>query len=163
MVKFTVKGNTVEFDESKLTPEVALKMLTKGCARSFFERETGKGDKTTDETLAKAIGELQADPNKYYEAVGHRGEGVSRPKLDIYERKAKSWFTAEFMPAVKLGIEAAVKLWAKAGGSGLLLSAKEDATAEQKAAADRNKDARDKLIAAKAKKLKDSGWQPEMI
>ncbi len=163
LVKFTVKEIPVEFDLEKLTPEVARKMLLKGCARSFFERETGKGEKTTLETIKAAAVKVTTDPNAYYAAVGTRGEGVSRPKLDMYERKAKSWFTAEFLPALKLGIEAAIKLWTRAGGSGAVLSAKSDATEAIKTAAQRNQDARDKLVAAKAKKLKDAGWEPELV
>ena len=163
LIKFTVKDVPVEFDLEKLTPEVQIKMLTKGCARSFFERETGKGDKSSLETIQAAAQKVSTDPNSYYLAVGHRGEGVSRPKLDMYERKAKSWLTAEFFPAVKLGVEAAVKLWNKAGGSGVLLTAKEDATEAIKAAVLGNVTARDKLLAAKAKKLKDTGWEPELI
>jgi hypothetical protein len=134
MISFKVKGNAVEFPMEKLAPEVMVKMLTKGCARSFFERETGKGEKTTDETIAKAIAAVSADPNSYYAAVGHR-EGVSRPKLDIYERKASSWFSAEFLPALKLGHEKAKALWAKAGGVSTIFKAKEDADAATKEAA----------------------------
>lgn len=161
-MKFNVKGTTIEFDESKLSPEVLAKVLQKGAARIFFERETGKKD-AKPEDFQKAVAAVQADPNAYYATYGTRGEGTSRPKLNMFERKAKSWFSAEFLPALKLNVEAAVKLWAKAGGSGLLLTAKEDATAEVKDAVVKNQNARDKLIAAKAKKLEDSGWQPEMI
>ena len=161
-MKFQVKGTTIEFDESKLTPEVLSKVLQKGCSRIFFERETGKKD-AKPEDFDKAVLAVQTDPNAYYASYGTRGEGVSRPKLDMYERKAKSWFSAEFLPALKLSVDAAVKLWAKAGGSGLLLSVPKEGTAEQKAAAEQNQTARDKLIAAKAKKLKEQGWEPEMI
>jgi hypothetical protein len=161
LIKFTVKGTQVEFDMSKLTPEIQVKMLTKGCARSFFERETGKGEKTTAESLAKAVAVVMSDPNTYYMAVGHR-EGVSRPKLDIYERKAGSWFNAEFLPALKLGHEKAKALWVKAGGVSTIFKAKEDADTAAKELAGKNADAKAKLIAAKAKKLKDAGWEPDL-
>ena len=161
LISFKVKGETVEFDASKLTPEVMAKMLTKGCGRSFFERETGKGEKTTAESLAKAIAAVKSDPNAYYAAVGHR-EGTSRPKLDIYERKAGSWFNAEFLPALKLGHEKAKALWVKAGGVSTIFKAKDDADATAKEVAGKNADARTKLVAAKAKKLKDTGWEPDL-
>ena len=159
MVKFQVKGNAIEFDVDKLTPEVKVLVLTKGLSRIFFERETPE---KKEGDLAAAIVKVQADPNAYYVTYGHRGEGVARPKLDIYERKAKSWFSAEFLPALKLGHEKAKAIWGKAGGITSVFKAKDDATVEAKAEARKNLDARDKLCAAKAKKLKDSGWEPEL-
>lgn len=161
-MKFQVKGTIIEFDESKLSPEVTAKVLQKGAARIFFERETGKKDMTAED-FNKAVAAVQDNPNAYYASYGTRGEGVSRPKLNMYERKARSWFSTEFLPALKQKVDVAVKLWIKAGGSGLLLSAPKEATAEQKVAVEQNQTARDKLIAAKTKKLKDSGWAPEMI
>lgn len=161
LIKFNVKGSVVEFDSSLLTPEVQAKMLAKGCARSFFERETGKKDKSDADFLA-AVKAVATDPNAYYMAIGVRGEGVSRPKLDIYERKAGSWFSAEFLPALKLGHEKAKALWVKAGGVSTVFKAKEDADQAAKDVIGKNSGAKAKLIAAKAKKLKDSGWEPDL-
>ena len=159
MVKFQVKGNVVELDVDKLAPEVKANVLLKGLSRIFFERETpekNEGD------LVKAIAAVQADPNAYYVTYGHRGEGASRPKLDMYEKKARSWFTGEFMPALKLGHEKAKAIWAKAGGVDTQFKVTDKTTDEQKANIEKNKAAAEKLCAAKAKKLKETGWEPEL-
>jgi len=146
LIKFTVKDVPVEFDLEKLTPEVQIKMLTKGCARSFFERETGKGDKSSLEMIQAAAVKVSTDPNTYYLAVGHRGEGVSRPKLDMYEKKARSWFKDEFVIHLKNSVPQVIAVWEANGGSGLLLKATEKMTAEQKTAVERNLVAKNKII-----------------
>jgi hypothetical protein len=160
-MELTIKGVKFIIDEGKLSAETKAKVLAKGLSRIAFERETGKGQ--TDEALAKSLSAIAADPEKYYSTYGTRGEGVSRPKLDMYERKAKSWFSAEFMPAVKGNVVNAVTLWKKAGAVSNQLSVPKEATADVKETVAKNQEARDKLIAAKAKKLKESGWEPELI
>lgn len=157
LASVTIHNVKIEFDVEKLNPESLKNMAVTAVTRRL---SLGAKTKSTDE-LTKLSAEMAIDPNPFF--MSTRGTGVSRPKLDMFERKAKSWFSAEFLPALKLAVDAAVKLWTKAGGSGLLLSAPKEATEEQKAAAGQNQTARDKLIAAKAKKLKDSGWEPEMI
>jgi len=170
LISFKVKGVDASFEASLLTPEVAAKMLAKGCARSFFERETGKEDKTA-ETLTAAIAKMTADPNAYYAAIGTRGEGTTRAKLSPLEKEAKNRATkiVEYakMDASKLEgkskavIEGAQAIWAKYGGSGFLFKAKDDVTDTIKAAVQNNLAAKQKVFEAYVAKLTAENWAPK--
>lgn len=160
-IEYKIKEVQFSFDPAKLTAESVAKALLKAASRITAERYTGKGEKTpTAEQLAAKAKEFAADPNLIF--AGAIREGVSRPKKDMYERAAGAWFTSQFFPAVKLNNEKAVALWKKAGGDGSMMKASAEATETQKAAVQKNQAARDKLIAAKAKKLKDAGWEPDL-
>ncbi len=160
-IEYKIKDVQFSFDPAKLTPESVAKALLKAASRITAERYTGKGEKTpSTEDLKKKAAEFAADPNLIF--AGAVREGVPRPKKDMYERAAGSWFTSQLFPAVKLGNEKAVALWKKAGGDGVVIKASAEATEAIKAAVQKNQAARDKLVAAKAKKLKDSGWEPDL-
>lgn len=154
--KVVVHGVELTVDVDRLTKESLICMAT-----TALTRRLSLGAKTKDEAALKEVAAgLVTDPNVFFTST--RGVGVSRPKLDIYERKAGSWFSAEFLPALKIGNEKAKALWAKAGGVSTVFKAKEDTDQAAKDVVDKNSTAKAKLIAAKAKKLKDSGWEPDL-
>lgn len=161
LIEFKIKDVQFSFDPAKLTPESVNKALLKAAGRICAERYTGKGEKTPDAAaLAAKAKEFAADPNLIF--AGAIREGVSKPKKSPVEKVATAWFSAEFLPALKLNNEKAAAIWKKAGGDGILMKAAAEATEAQKTAVQKNQDARDRLIKAKAKKLEEQGWKPQL-
>ncbi len=158
----TIKGFTGQVDLDTITPENKDKGTLGFLTRKLFERLTGHGDKSTDEIIQAGITAACADPNVFIESIGTRGIGSTRSKLSIYERKAKSWFSTDFLPALKAGVEKAKEKWEKVGGISTVFTAKDDDNQAMKDVVTANLTARDKIIAAKARKLEKDGWEPEI-
>jgi hypothetical protein len=159
LVSVAIHGVVLEWDADKVSAAgnaIAQKIALVRCE--------SLGAKSRDEAGFKELAvKMAANPDEYFSTRGRRGEGTARPKLDMYERKARGWFRDEFLPVLKLGTNEKVKAaWAKFGGTSAVFSAKEDATAEAKAVVDVNVSAREKLLAAKAAKLKKDGWEPDL-
>jgi hypothetical protein len=156
----TIHNVKIEFDVEKLNPE-ALKNM----AVTAITRRLSLGAQTKSaENLTKLAEEMAIDPNPFFTST--RGAGVPRPKLSPIEKEAVRFFGDTFLPALKLALAGDTKaksyldLWIQAGGDGVLLKSAKEATAEQKAAVNKNLDAKAKIIAAKVRRLVKDNWQP---
>ena len=156
IVEYTIKTVKFTFDAEKLTPESVNKGLLKAASRLTAEIYTGTKASALDKAgLEAKAKEYAKDPNLIFAGAVRRG--VSRPKLDFCERTARFWFTSQFFPMLKLGDKQAEALWKAAGGDGTQLKTASFPTEAEKKMVSANLTARDKVIAAKAKKLRDSG------
>lgn len=149
MIEFQVKGVKFSTDAAKLSPESITKVFNKAHNRAFAERFTGKKEKSlTTEQLQVEAAKFAENPNQFWSTYGTRGEGISRPKQTPHEKYANAWFNTTFMPELKLKVEKRVKIWAKYGGSGLLVKAPKKATADIKAAVAKNLAAKAAIVKA---------------
>jgi len=147
LIEFAVKGVKFSVDAAKLTPESITKAFNKAHSRVAAERWTGKREKSlTLEQLQTEAKNFAADPNQFWAKYGTRGEGVSRPKLDMCEKAARNYFKDVFMIHLKNNVPQVVAVWKANGGSGLLLKRADKMTADQLAAVDRNLAAKAKII-----------------
>ena len=147
LIEFAVKGVKFSVDVAKLTPESITKALNKAHGRVAAERWTGKQEKSlTLEQLQTEAKNFAADPNQFWAKYGTRGEGVSRPKLDMCEKAARNYFKDVFMIHLKNNVPQVVAVWKANGGSGLLLKQADKMTADQLAAVNRNLVAKAKII-----------------
>ena len=147
LIEFAVKGVKFSVDAAKLTPESITKAFNKAHSRVAAERWTGKKEKSlTLEQLQTEAKNFAADPNQFWAKYGTRGEGVSRPKLDMCEKAARNYFKDVFMIHLKNNVPQVVAVWKANGGSGLLLKQADKMTADQLAAVDRNLAAKAKII-----------------
>jgi len=147
IIEFAVKGVKFSVDVAKLTPESITKALNKAHGRVAAERWTGKQEKSlTLEQLQTEAKNFAADPNQFWAKYGTRGEGVSRPKLDMCEKAARNYFKDVFMIHLKNNVPQVVAVWKANGGSGLLLKQADKMTADQLAAVNRNLVAKAKII-----------------
>ena len=162
LIEFAVKGVKFSVDAAKLTPESITKALNKAHGRVAAERWTGKQEKSlTLEQLQTEAKNFAADPNQFWAKYGTRGEGVSRPKLDMCERAARNYFKDVFMIHLKNNVPQVVAVWKANGGFGLLLKQADKMTADQLAAVSRNLAAKAKIIekrtAVERKKAEKAG------
>ena len=162
LIEFAVKGVKFSVDAAKLTPESITKALNKAHGRVAAERWTGKQEKSlTLEQLQTEAKNFAADPNQFWAKYGTRGEGVSRPKLDMCEKAARNYFKDVFMIHLKNNVPQVVAVWKANGGSGLLLKQADKMTAEQLAAVNCNLAAKAKIIekrtAVERKKAEKAG------
>ena len=162
LIEFAVKGVKFSVDAAKLTPESINKALNKAHSRVAAERWTGKQEKSlTLEQLQAEAKNFAADPNQFWAKYGTRGEGVSRPKLDMCEKAARNYFKDVFMIHLKNNVPQVVAVWKANGGSGLLLKQADKMTADQLAAVNRNLAAKAKIIekrtAVERKKAEKAG------
>ena len=147
LIEFAVKGVKFSVDAAKLTPESITKAFNKAHGRVAAERWTGKQEKSlTLEQLQAEAKNFAADPNQFWAKYGTRGEGVSRPKLDMCEKAARNYFKDVFMIHLKNNVPQVVAVWKANGGSGLLLKQADKMTADQLAAVNRNLAAKAKII-----------------
>ena len=147
LIEFAVKGVKFSVDAAKLTPESITKAFNKAHSRVAAERWTGKQEKSlTLEQLQTEAKNFAADPNQFWAKYGTRGEGVSRPKLDMCEKAARNYFKDVFMIHLKNNVPQVVAVWKANGGSGLLLKQADKMTADQLAAVNRNLAAKAKII-----------------
>ena len=162
LIEFAVKGVKFSVDVVKLTPESINKALNKAHGRVAAERWTGKQEKSlTLEQLQAEAKNFAADPNQFWAKYGTRGQGVSRPKLDMCEKAARNYFKDVFMIHLKNNVPQVVAVWKANGGSGLLLKQADKMTADQLAVVDRNLAAKAKIIekrtAVERKKAEKAG------
>ena len=162
LIEFAVKGVKFSVDVAKLTPESITKALNKAHGRVAAERWTGKQEKSlTLEQLQAEAKNFAADPNQFWAKYGTRGQGVSRPKLDMCEKAARNYFKDVFMIHLKNNVPQVVAVWKANGGSGLLLKQADKMTADQLAVVDRNLAAKAKIIekrtAVERKKAEKAG------
>ena len=162
LIEFTVKGVKFSVDAAKLTPESITKAFNKAHSRVAAERWTGKQEKSlTLEQLQTEAKNFAADPNQFWAKYGTRGQGVSRPKLDMCEKAARNYFKDVFMIHLKNNVPQVVAVWKANGGSGLLLKQADKMTADQLAAVNRNLAAKAKIIekrtAVERKKAEKAG------
>jgi len=162
LIEFAVKGVKFSVDVAKLTPESITKALNKAHGRVAAERWTGKQEKSlTLEQLQTEAKNFAADPNQFWAKYGTRGEGVSRPKLDMCEKAARNYFKDVFMIHLKNNVPQVVAVWKANGGSGLLLKQADKMTADQLAVVNRNLAAKAKIIekrtAVERKKAEKAG------
>ena len=162
LIEFAVKGVKFSVDAAKLTPESITKALNKAHGRVAAERWTGKQEKSlTLEQLQAEAKNFAVDPNQFWAKYGTRGQGVSRPKLDMCEKAARNYFKDVFMIHLKNNVPQVVAVWKANGGSGLLLKRADKMTADQLAAVDRNLAAKAKIIekrtAVERKKAEKAG------
>ena len=162
LIEFAVKGVKFSVDAAKLTPESITKALNKAHSRVAAERWTGKQEKSlTLEELQTEAKNFAADPNQFWAKYGTRGQGVSRPKLDMCEKAARNYFKDVFMIHLKNNVPQVVAVWKANGGSGLLLKQADKMTADQLAAVNRNLAAKAKIIekrtAVERKKAEKAG------
>ena len=162
LIEFAVKGVKFSVDAAKLTPESITKALNKAHGRVAAERWTGKQEKSlTLEQLQTEAKNFAADPNQFWAKYGTRGQGVSRPKLDMCEKAARNYFKDMFMIHLKNNVPQVVAVWKANGGSGLLLKQADKMTADQLAAVNRNLAAKAKIIekrtAVERKKAEKAG------
>jgi len=162
LIEFAVKGVKFSVDAAKLTPESITKAFNKAHSRVAAERWTGKQEKSlTLEQLQAEAKNFAADPNQFWAKYGTRGQGVSRPKLDMCEKAARNYFKDVFMIHLKNNVPQVVAVWKANGGSGLLLKQADKMTADQLAAVDRNLAAKAKIIekrtAVERKKAEKAG------
>ena len=162
LIEFAVKGVKFSVDVAKLTPESITKALNKAHHRVAAERWTGKQEKSlTLEQLQTEAKNFAADPNQFWAKYGTRGQGVSRPKLDMCEKAARNYFKDVFMIHLKNNVPQVVAVWKANGGSGLLLKRADKMTADQLAAVNRNLAAKAKIIekrtAVERKKAEKAG------
>jgi len=147
LIEFAVKGVKFSVDVAKLTPESITKAFNKAHSRVAAERWTGKQEKSlTLEQLQTEAKNFAADPNQFWAKYGTRGQGVSRPKLDMCEKAARNYFKDVFMIHLKNNVPQVVAVWKANGGSGLLLKQADKMTADQLAAVNRNLAAKAKII-----------------
>jgi len=147
LIEFAVKGVKFSVDAAKLTPESITKAFNKAHSRVAAERWTGKQEKSlTLEQLKTEAKNFAADPNQFWAKYGTRGQGVSRPKLDMCEKAARNYFKDVFMIHLKNNVPQVVAVWKANGGSGLLLKQADKMTADQLAAVNRNLAAKAKII-----------------
>jgi len=162
LIEFAVKGVKFSVDAAKLTPESITKAFNKAHSRVAAERWTGKREKSlTLEQLQTEAKNFAADPNQFWAKYGTRGQGVSRPKLDMCEKAARNYFKDVFMIHLKNNVPQVVAVWKANGGSGLLLKQADKMTADQLAAVNRNLVAKAKIIekrtAVERKKAEKAG------
>ena len=162
LIEFAVKGVKFSVDAAKLTPESITKAFNKAHSRVAAERWTGKQEKSlTLEQLQTEAKNFAADPNQFWVKYGTRGQGVSRPKLDMCEKAARNYFKDVFMIHLKNNVPQVVAVWKANGGSGLLLKQADKMTADQLAAVNRNLAAKAKIIekrtAVERKKAEKAG------
>ena len=162
LIEFAVKGVKFSVDAAKLTPESITKAFNKAHSRVAAERWTGKQEKSlTLEQLQTEAKNFAADPNQFWAKYGTRGQGVSRPKLDMCEKAARNYFKDVFMIHLKNNVPQVVAVWKANGGSGLLLKQADKMTADQLAAVNRNLAAKAKIIekrtAVERKKAEKAG------
>ena len=162
LIEFAVKGVKFSVDAAKLTPESITKAFNKAHSRVAAERWTGKKEKSlTLEQLQTEAKNFAADPNQFWAKYGTRGQGVSRPKLDMCEKAARNYFKDVFMIHLKNNVPQVVAVWKANGGSGLLLKQADKMTADQLAAVNRNLAAKAKIIekrtAVERKKAEKAG------
>ena len=162
LIEFTVKGVKFSVDAAKLTPESITKAFNKAHSRVAAERWTGKQEKSlTLEQLQTEAKNFAVDPNQFWAKYGTRGEGVSRPKLDMCEKAARNYFKDVFMIHLKNNVPQVVAVWKANGGSGLLLKQADKMTADQLAVVNRNLAAKAKIIekrtAVERKKAEKAG------
>ena len=162
LIEFAVKGVKFSVDVAKLTPESITKAFNKAHSRVAAERWTGKQEKSlTLEQLQTEAKNFAADPNQFWAKYGTRGQGVSRPKLDMCEKAARNYFKDVFMIHLKNNVPQVVAVWKANGGSGLLLKQADKMTADQLAVVDRNLAAKAKIIgkrtAVERKKAEKAG------
>ena len=162
LIEFAVKGVKFSVDAAKLTPESITKAFNKAHSRVAAERWTGKQEKSlTLEQLQTEAKNFAADPNQFWAKYGTRGQGVSRPKLDMCEKAARNYFKDVFMIHLKNNVPQVVAVWKANGGSGLLLKQADKMTADQLAAVNRNLVAKAKIIekrtAVERKKAEKAG------
>ena len=162
LIEFAVKGVKFSVDAAKLTPESITKAFNKAHSRVAAERWTGKQEKSlTLEQLKTEAKNFAADPNQFWAKYGTRGQGVSRPKLDMCEKAARNYFKDVFMIHLKNNVPQVVAVWKANGGSGLLLKQADKMTADQLAAVNRNLAAKAKIIekrtAVERKKAEKAG------
>ena len=162
LIEFAVKGVKFSVDVAKLTPESITKALNKAHSRVAAERWTGKQEKSlTLEQLQTEAKNFASDPNQFWVGYGTRGQGVSRPKLDMHEKAARNYFKDVFMIHLKNNVPQVVAVWKANGGSGLLLKQADKMTADQLAAVNRNLAAKAKIIekrtAVERKKAEKAG------
>jgi len=162
LIEFAVKGVKFSVDAAKLTPESITKAFNKAHSRVAAERWTGKQEKSlTLEQLQTEAKNFAADPNQFWAKYGTRGEGVSRPKLDMCEKAARNYFKDVFMIHLKNNVPQVVAVWKANGGSGLLLKQADKMTADQLAVVNRNLAAKAKIIekrtAVERKKAEKAG------
>ena len=162
LIEFAVKGVKFSVDAAKLTPESITKAFNKAHSRVAAERWTGKQEKSlTLEQLQTEAKNFAADPNQFWAKYGTRGQGVSRPKLDMCEKAARNYFKDVFMIHLKNNVPQVVAVWKANGGSGLLLKRADKMTADQLAAVNRNLVAKAKIIekrtAVERKKAEKAG------
>lgn len=142
LASVTIHGVNITADVEKLNPE-----SLKNMAVTAITRRLSLGAKTkTVEDLTKLAAEIAADPNIFFTST--RGTGVSRPKLDMYEKKARSYFNDDFVIHLKNGVPQVVAVWEQLGGAKeLLFKANDKMTPEQIATVNKN-------LAAKAEVIK---------
>ena len=163
LIEFAVKGVKFSVDAAKLTPESITKAFNKAHSRVAAERWTGKQEKSlTLEQLKTEAKNFAADPNQFWAKYGTRGQGVSRPKLDMCEKAARNYFRDVFMIHLKNNVPQVVAVWEANGGSCLLLLKQADKmTADQLAIVNRNLAAKAKIIgkrtAVERKKAEKAG------
>ena len=162
LIEFAVKGVKFSVDAAKLTPESITKAFNKAHSRVAAERWTGKQEKSlTLEQLQAEAKNFAADPNQFWAKYGTRGQGVSRPKLDMCEKAARNYFKDVFMIHLKNNVPQVVAVWKANGGSGLLLKRADKMTADQLAVVNCNLTAKAKIIekrtAVERKKAEKAG------
>ena len=162
LIEFAVKGVKFSVDAAKLTPESITKAFNKAHSRVAAERWTGKQEKSlTLEQLKTEAKNFAADPNQFWAKYGTRGQGVSRPKLDMCEKAARNYFKDVFMIHLKNNVPQVVAVWKANGGSGLLLKQADKMTADQLGVVDRNLAAKARIIekrtAVERKKAEKAG------
>ena len=163
LIEFAVKGVKFSVDAAKLTPESITKAFNKAHSRVAAERWTGKQEKSlTLEQLQTEAKNFAADPNQFWAKYGTRGQGVSRPKLDMCEKAARNYFKDVFMIHLKNNVPQVVAVWKANGGSGLLLKQAKGMTSDaQKASIEKNLAAKARIIekrtAVERKKAEKAG------